>query len=164
MTLIALSIGSNLGKREENINKAIKMLSERGVIVQEVSSFYETEPWGYKDQPAFINIAVKAKTSLSPQKLLDVVKSIELKLGREKNFKWGPRLIDIDIIFYNDLIIDNDEIKIPHPLMQEREFVLKPLVEIMPHMVHPLFQRNIETLLNEFKGGIEIGKNNKHQD
>lgn len=158
MNLIILSLGSNVGNRIDNMNKAIEILSNKGIRIKQISSFYETEPWGVKEQAKFLNAVIKAETSLSPQELLLCIKSIESELGRKETFRWGPRMIDIDILFYDNQVINNDELTIPHPLIQDREFVLLPLVEILPDWIHPVLSKDIKTLLNELNGDNGNGK------
>jgi 2-amino-4-hydroxy-6-hydroxymethyldihydropteridine diphosphokinase len=127
--IIYLGLGANVGNREGNINKALELLKEKVEIIQ-VAPFYETEPWGYEQQEKFINSALKGATNLSPQELLIFVKEIEKKLGRIKRQRNGPREIDIDILYYDDVTLDLLDLKIPHPLIHEREFVLKPLRDL----------------------------------
>ncbi len=145
MATAYLSLGSNLGHREANIASALKMLGQEAWILK-VSSLYETEPVGYKDQPWFLNCVCSVETDLSPQALLKFVKAIERKLGRREDIRFGPRLIDIDILFYNSLILDSPDLIIPHPRLVERAFVLLPLREIAPELVHPLLRATIEQL------------------
>ncbi len=149
MTKAFLSLGSNLGDRIINLHHAIELISNRGISTIGVSSFYETEPWGYKGQPPFINAALEVEVALNARELLSTLKSIELEMGREESPRWGPRLIDIDIIFFGNEIVSYPELTIPHPLMHKRLFVLEPLVEIAPDFIHPLFNKNIKTLLEE---------------
>ena len=151
MSIAYLSIGSNLGNREENCEKAISHLAKKGIKVLKRSSFYETEPWGKKDQRKFINMAVETETVLAPTELLKTLKAIETELGRQKNIQWGPRIIDLDILFYDDLILKTHDLEIPHPLIQDRGFVLKPLSEIAPEKMHPVLKKNIKTLLSQLK-------------
>lgn len=146
MAIVYLGIGSNLGNREENCLKAIKLLEERGISVRKVSSLYETEPWGVNDQPNFVNMASECETDLHPEELLRVIKDIEVEIGRRETFKWGPRVIDIDILLYDDLVYDSPHLKIPHPLMSKRDFVLRPLSEIGPNKIHPLLKKTIREL------------------
>ncbi|MFQ5886235.1 MAG: 2-amino-4-hydroxy-6-hydroxymethyldihydropteridine diphosphokinase [Anaerolineae bacterium] len=145
MATAYLSLGSNLGNREANIKSALKMLGQEARIVK-VSSLYETEPVGYRDQPWFLNLVCAVETDLSPQALLELVKTIEKGLGRKPTRRFGPRLIDIDILFYDGLILDSPDLVIPHPRLAERAFVLLPLREIAPKLVHPLLGTTIEEL------------------
>lgn len=130
MSKISLSLGSNIGDRQKNLHKAISLLEERGVYSVTVSSFYETEPQGYRDQDYFVNCALIAETDLDPQELLKVTQSVEQDMKRVKLFRWGPRVIDVDILTYDDLKLESEELVIPHPRMLERAFVLIPLAEL----------------------------------
>ncbi len=147
MPTVYIGIGSNLGDRINNCKQAISLLREEGIVVQKESSVYETEPWGLKEQPLFINIAVEAETEMEPFDLLRALKNIEKKMGRKETFHWGPRIIDLDILLYDNMIINNKELSIPHKNMHERYFVLKPLSEIAGEIKHPVLQVNIKELL-----------------
>jgi 2-amino-4-hydroxy-6-hydroxymethyldihydropteridine diphosphokinase len=131
---VYIGIGSNLGDREVNCLKALELLAEYGIKVDRTSSMYETEPWGVKGQPRFINMAVQAETNLDPRKLLNVLKEIEKQMKRVPSEKYGPRLIDLDILLYDNLVLDEPDLKIPHPHMHERDFVMRPLREIAPEV------------------------------
>ncbi len=155
---IFLSIGTNEGNRKENIRKALCELTKFCKILK-ISKFYKTIPYGYKDQKNFINFALEIETKFSPFEFLKVCQNIELKLGRKREIKWGPRTIDIDILFWNDSIIDTEELKIPHYDLPNREFVLKPLLDLDPYFIHPVSGKNIETLYNELKEKMVIFKN-----
>jgi len=145
-----LSIGSNLGNKEENLIQAIQMLNEdEETEVTKRSSFLVTEPVGGVEQDDFLNAALEIKTLRSPQELLDLIASIEKKLKRERLVHWGPRTIDLDIIFYNDEIIQAENLVIPHIEMANRMFVLEPLCEIAPYVVHPVFHKTVLELKNE---------------
>lgn len=150
MSTIYIGIGSNLGNREENCDKAVSLLKDNGIKVTQFSSMIETEPWGLEGQPKFINMAVEAETVLSPQKLLKLLKGIESEIGREESERWGPRVIDLDILLYDDLILKTSELEIPHPHISERDFVLKPLSEIAPEMIHPVLKKSISELLLQY--------------
>lgn len=149
---VYLGLGSNVGDREEYIEQAIFLLEKNpNIQVSKRSSNYETEAEGGTDQPPFMNAAVAIITKLPPEKLLEVCQEIETALGRDRETEWGPRTIDIDILLYDDQIVSDDKLQIPHPLMHERMFVLKPLKEIAPHAIHPVLEKSIEDLYEERK-------------
>ena len=148
---IYLGLGSNLGDRMGTLSMAVERLSQR-VTITGVSSVYETEPLGFKEQPLFLNAVVSAMTELDTFELLRFTKQIESDLGRKPGFRNAPRPIDIDILFYGDLVTQTPELTIPHPAVAERAFVLVPLVEIAPEFVHPLSQRKLVELLAEADG------------
>lgn len=148
MAVAYIGIGSNLGDRKNNCQKAVELLGEYGVKAIKTSSMYETEPWGVKDQPEFINMAVEAETSLAPRGLLNALKGIEKRMGRAPSEKYGPRVIDLDILLYGDVVVEEHGLKIPHPHMHERDFVLRPLMEIAPEVVHPVSGKRITELLS----------------
>lgn len=152
MAIIYIGIGSNLGSREENCLEALRLISAKVGRITKRSSMHETEPWGVLEQPKFINMVVEAESGLEPPGLLRALKEIEDKIGREETYRWGPRIIDLDILFYDDLVIDTPELKIPHPLIHEREFILKPLSEITPDKVHPVLKKTVKELLAEVQG------------
>ncbi|TAN41268.1 MAG: 2-amino-4-hydroxy-6-hydroxymethyldihydropteridine diphosphokinase [Nitrospirae bacterium] len=149
MSTAHIGIGSNLGDRQANCLRAIDSLAEHGLAIKKISSFYETEPWGVKDQPSFLNLALEAETFLSPVELLAVIKKIEEGLGRTDAIKWGPRVIDLDILFYDDLILRTGPIEIPHPYLRERDFVLMPLNEIAPAKTDPVSGKTVAELKKE---------------
>ena len=145
---VYLGLGSNLNDRQGNIFEALKRLSSiSGISVVNSSSLYETEPVGYIDQACFINAVVEIKTILSPRRLLDLCLKIECNMGRDRKIQKGPREIDVDILLYDRLIVDEDDLKIPHPAMHERRFVLVPLAEIAPDLIHPILMRSIKEIL-----------------
>ncbi|RJQ53523.1 MAG: 2-amino-4-hydroxy-6-hydroxymethyldihydropteridine diphosphokinase [Nitrospiraceae bacterium] len=141
-----IGIGSNLGNRDDNCERAIRLLIENSVTVTKRSSMAETEPWGVREQPKFINMAVETETALSPQELLRLLKKIEEDVGRLPTSRWGPRIIDLDILLYDDLIMETPGLVVPHPNIAEREFVLKPLAEIAPEKIHPVLKKSIKDL------------------
>jgi 2-amino-4-hydroxy-6-hydroxymethyldihydropteridine diphosphokinase len=145
-----LGLGSNLGNRAENLSMAIEMISKvKGIEILRISKTYETSPAGYESQPDFLNCAIEIETSLSSSDLLKKLLEIETEMGRVRVIKWGPRSIDIDILFYSDNVVDTSELTIPHPEIQNRAFVLAPLNDLAPYLVHPVSKKNIEQLLEE---------------
>ena len=147
-----ISFGSNLGDREKNINEALKLINDSDDIeIINVSKIIETEPWGYLEQDNFLNGVCEIKTLMTPKELIVFLLEIEKKLKRERLIKWGPRTLDLDVIYYDDLISEDDEIILPHPRMEEREFVLVPLNEIAPNKLHPIKKMRTFELLENLK-------------
>ncbi len=151
---IYLALGTNLGDRLANLRAAIAALAPQACVMAE-SCIYETEPWGFSEQPAFLNMAVRAETDLAPADLLAFLKSLETDLGRTPTFRNGPRLIDIDILFYDDLILHTPPLVIPHPRLHERDFVLVPLADIAPDFIHSVLNQSIRALLDARCSNIE---------
>ena len=158
MSTIYIGIGSNLGDREVNCIRAVELLEKRGIPVKKKSALHETKPWGVKDQPLFLNMAIEIETALSPRELLKILKEIEKETGREPASRWGPRIIDLDILLFNARVVDEDHLRIPHPLMHKRDFVLKPLSEIAPDAEHPVLHKSIRELMLQLE---RKGKNNR---
>ncbi len=149
--LAYIAFGSNLGDKKEYILLAMKKMQELGMEFLKVSTMYETEPYGVVEQENFMNCVALIETNLTPMALLDTLLDVEKSLGRVRERRWGPRTIDLDIIFYDKKIINFVDLIIPHPDVQNRRFVLEPLSEIAPHYVHPMFHKKVIELLNELK-------------
>ena len=153
-----LSLGSNLGNKLAHFSSAENYISKNiGCIVMS-SSVYETEPWGYTQQAAFLNKVIQVETILNPHELLKAILNIEFRMGRIKTHRWHERIIDIDILFFNDLIMKEVDLVIPHPLMHERKFVLMPLVEIASIYIHPIINKTSKSLLAECADPLMVKK------
>jgi len=148
---IYIGLGSNLGDRLANIRKAVDLMKKGGIEILEESSVYETEPVGFKAQNWFLNSVVKARTKLSPARLWRMLEKIEKSMGRKREIKWGPRIIDLDILFYGDRVLNGKELRIPHSELHKRRFVLVPLQEIARDLNHPVFKKTISELLKDLK-------------
>ena len=156
MNKVYLSLGSNEGDRIKWLKKALGLL---GIYVGKVaaqSGYYQTKAWGLTEQPDFLNMCVQVNTILPVTELLGAIQNIETKLGRQRTVKWGPRTLDIDILFYNDESIELPDLTVPHPHLQERRFVLLPLSEIAPDFVHPKLAKSITQLLKECNDELEV--------
>ncbi len=147
-----IAFGSNLGDRKKNILDAMEKMKEKGMEFLRISTFYETKPYGFTEQEDFMNCAALVRTELNPMELLETLLGIENELGRVRKKKWGPRTIDLDIIFYDKKIVNFAQLVIPHEDMHRRLFVLEPLCEIAANYVHPLFHKSVSELLEELKG------------
>ncbi|MGB9678908.1 MAG: 2-amino-4-hydroxy-6-hydroxymethyldihydropteridine diphosphokinase [Thermoanaerobacteraceae bacterium] len=165
MNNVYLSLGSNLGDKEENIKNAVLSLGKRqGIKLKKVSPMYETKPVGYKDQDMFLNIAIQIETDLDPYKLLEIIHEIEKEMKRERIIRWGPRTIDIDILLYNEININNIYLTIPHPRMWERAFVLIPLSNLNPYIKkNDIYIKDLIEKLTD-KNDVVMYKNNWYKE
>lgn len=144
--IVYLALGSNMGIRLANLKNAINNLTPQ-MTVKAKSHVYETPPWGFKEQPPFLNQVVQVETYLQPEALIHHLKRLETALGRVPNFQNGPRIIDIDILFFDDLVLNSPNVQIPHPRLHERAFVLTPLADLAPDLVHPTLNKSVRMLL-----------------
>lgn len=154
--LAVLLLGSNLGNRKNYLDQAIQSIIHSCGNVVKASSFYQTSAWGNKDQPDFLNVALQISTMMGPDELWRNLSSIERASGRERHLKWGPRTLDIDILYYDSAVIQNPILTIPHPGIPQRRFTLVPLCEIMPDFVHPVLKKNHWQLLDECVDGTAV--------
>lgn len=157
---VYIGIGSNLGNKIENCLNALKAISEFTAIKM-VSSFYETDPVGREDQPKFINAVARVKTTLSHHKLLDSLKTVERQMGRKNGRRWVPRIIDLDVLFYENLVMESEKLTIPHKELHKRKFVLKPLCEIEPDLEHPVLRQTVSKMLTNLKDNKKVKKINQ---
>lgn len=155
-TKVFLSLGSNMGQPEANLAKAIELLKDEFTRIINISQIYKTGAWGMIEQQDFLNQVILIETRLAPRELLNYILALEAKMGRERKLRYGPRVIDIDIIFYDDIIINESGLNIPHPLMHERNFVLIPMKEIAPDFIHPGFGKTIEELYTETRDELPV--------
>lgn len=153
---MALGLGGNVGNRLKNIALAQHLIEKQLGVIDKYSNIYETAAWGNTDQPAFLNQAILIKTPFTPLQTLHIVLQIEKQMGRFREIKWAPRIIDIDILLYNQTIINKPQLQIPHPFMHERRFVLKPLAEIMPNTQHPTFKKSFRDLLTTCQDSLSV--------
>ena len=156
MTIVYLSLGSNVGDRSQNLRTAIAALDDAGVSVRSISKIYETEPVDYLDQDWFLNCVVEGETALSAAELLQGLRRIEQKMGSAKAFAKGPRIIDLDILYFGDAMVDVAGLQIPHPRMADRRFVLVPLAEIAPGLRHPVTQKTAAEMLQATSDRSEV--------
>ena len=149
MAIAYLALGTNIGNKRRNMISAAALLAERVGDVLALSGFYETEPWGFQSENTFLNAALQLDTSLSPLELLKATQEIEIEMGRtqKSNGAYHDRIIDIDILLYDNLVLQTPELTLPHPLMHERLFVMEPLAEIAPNVIHPVFKKPVISLL-----------------
>ncbi len=158
MPIAYLGLGTNLGDRRANLSAAAAAIAPAAVILRS-SSIYQTEPWGYLEQPAFLNQVLEVETSLSPAELLAALKRLEASLGRQATFRYGPRLIDLDILLYDQLVIHQPDLVIPHAQLAKRAFVLVPLAELAPGLIHPLLGVSMAELKDRIDlSGVKLGE------
>lgn len=153
-----LLIGGNVGNRLQNLEKAAELIGAKVGKILRRSAIYETEAWGKNDQPAFLNQVLLAATSLQPQALLQTILGIEQEMGRARQEKYGPRTIDIDILLFDDLVLETGELAIPHPQLHLRRFALTPLAEIAASVIHPVLKKSIDELLLECPDKLAVKK------
>lgn len=156
MNTTYLLTGGNMGNREENLALAREAIKQHCGEIKSASSIYETAAWGKTDQPFFLNQVLQIETKLTPRQLLKQILKTEEKIGRKRKEKYGPRIIDIDILFFNEQVYDSPSLKIPHPQIQNRRFVLAPLAEIAPGFVHPVLKKTITELLSTTGDQLEV--------
>ena len=154
-----IALGSNIGDREQHLKNALAKIEELGEFVklEKISSFYNTAPVGYIEQPDFLNAVVKVKTILEPEELLSILQEIENTEGRERKIHWGPRTLDLDILLFDDMVINTDTLVVPHPEMTKRDFVLVPFCEIAPYAIHPLKKEYIKNIKEEYEHNSSNG-------
>lgn len=153
-----IGLGSNLGDKIHNCRQALQELVSRGCLLVNRSSWYQTQPWGFEEQDWFVNGVAEVRTDLAPHELLSTCKEIEARLGRQENGRWGPRAIDIDILFYNNLMLSLPNLEIPHPRLHQRNFVLIPLLEIAPQVLHPVLKQSVCQLASTVRDTKEVLK------
>jgi len=161
MKTIYIGIGSNVGSRYSNIKKALTLLKENKIKVNKISSMYETSPVGITKQNWFINCVAECETSLSADKIVAAFKKVESKLGRKKTIKWGPRIIDIDLLLYDKRVINEKKVIVPHPYLHLRRFVMEPLIEVNGRLKHPVLKIKISEILNNISNKDKVKKINK---
>lgn len=153
---VFISLGSNLGNRAENLKKAIQAIKLNVGDISRQSSIYETQPWGNSNQPDFLNQVILIHTDKSPEDCLKALSAIENQMGRKREEKWGTRIIDLDLLYVDDTIIESEELKLPHPGIAQRRFVLVPMAEIADDFIHPQIHKNQQQLLDECADVLEI--------
>ena len=158
MVNVFLLLGSNLGNRELQLKQALTHIEKQIGTITKSSSVYQTAAWGKTDVPSYLNQVIQLETTLPASILLDKILNIELELGRVREEKWGSRIIDIDILFYGDMIINKHNLQIPHPELHNRRFTMEPLAEIAPDWIHPVFNKSILTIKNEIVDSLEVKK------
>lgn len=160
MNNVFLIVGGNLGNKEKNLSTVRELIEQQVGVIKKLSSVYETEPWGVDEQPVYYNQVIELLTEMSAERMMQRLLSIEKKMGRVRENKYDARIIDIDILFFNDEVHQTQELTIPHARLHERRFVLEPLNEIAPEFIHPVLQKTIATLLNETSDNAAVKKIN----
>lgn len=158
MVKVYLLLGSNLGERLFLLKQAAGYIETQAGTIVQYSSIYETKSWGKTDEPDYLNQVLLIKTMLQPHELLAKLLEIELLLGRKREEKWGSRTMDIDILFYDDMIVNEPELTIPHPQLQNRRFTLEPLVELAPNFIHPVLQKALKKLKDDLQDELQVKK------
>lgn len=158
MNTAFLLTGGNLGNRFSNLQQAFKLIEAHAGLIMHQSSVYKTAAWGFTNQPEFYNQALKLQTMLSPELLMQCLLDIEKSMGRQRDVKMGPRIIDIDILLIDDIILNTPLLTIPHPLLPQRRFALTPLAEIAPDVIHPVLHKSIKDLLEDCKDDLPVYK------
>lgn len=156
MSGIYLLLGSNIGRRLKNLERAKELIVSNGITIRKESQVYETAAWGNEDQESFLNQVIEVETKKSPQRLLQITQMIENEMGRVRYEKWGKRLIDIDILYFNELVFQENDLSLPHPGIADRRFTLVPLVEIAPELLHPELSKTQTQLLDECPDSLEV--------
>jgi len=157
MTVVYIGLGSNMGDREANLVKAFHLISQSAPVLV-TSSLYQTEPQGYKDQPDFLNSVVCVDTDATAAEMMRILGGIEAQMGRERPFAGAPRVIDLDLLFYGEAIINQPGLEVPHPRLHRRPFVLVPMVEIAPEFIHPVLHKTMSELLAGLAPGYRVDK------
>jgi len=158
MERVFIGLGSNLGDRKKNIENSVDLLvGTKKTNLLKRASYYETEPVG-PNQPWFINTAIKVETNLSPEGLLDSCKAVERRIGRFDTTHWGPRLVDLDLLLFGDRVLNTERLEVPHPQMEKREFVLRPVIELEPELIHPELDLPLKELLTKTEGDKKVIK------
>lgn len=158
MSKVYLSLGTNIGQKQKNLFQSIEYIKSKKISICSTSNIYETEPWGYQTQEKFYNMCIEIQSTKSPFELLFFFKDVEKRMGREQRLStlYEDRIIDIDILFFDNLVLETQQLTIPHNLLHKRNFVLAPLCEIAPDFIHPIFKKTIKELYNSSKDDTKI--------